>query len=250
MSIFETLGGKVIDLIDRLIGGSNDSSSTSNHSSIQTYEPDKLKIAEIEQATQIMLADKDFKRIELMKEAKLEMIREEGNFKIALEKAHLHGLIESRNIILQMQERFSELSRQRIEIIQHGTMSVIEQAENFYQSLKEKLNAEDNEFDKVRLPQLFEQLDKFPADSFARQSYQKRIESLIDNQIKIYSDQLFFLCERQQKVIESINQTKDSIVNHTNALEEKVIEHMMRNAMPLIIETKEQVEHESHYIGN
>ncbi|KMV28475.1 hypothetical protein AB733_23400 [Photobacterium swingsii] len=73
-------GGRAIDAVSNFFDDSSDSSSLSS-SSHRNYDPDKVKIAEIDKETQLQLAGKEQERIILMKEAKLEILREELSFK-------------------------------------------------------------------------------------------------------------------------------------------------------------------------
>ncbi|MEH6532584.1 MAG: hypothetical protein V7735_14790 [Photobacterium frigidiphilum] len=230
MGLFDKVfswGERAINFVDRVLDSVDNSSSSSANSSVRTYEPDKLKMAEIEQQTQLIMADKEAERIELMTQAKIEIVREEGNFQIALERARLHGLEQTFQLIEQMRDRVTEVARLRIEIIGSGTLSVIKDAEQFYKSLEEKLHQDESEFYEKRLPLLFVQLEKFAPDSAARNSYQQLIDNLINSQIQRNSDQLRATSERLHMVIASINQTKDSITAHTNAIEATLVNFML-----------------------
>ncbi len=59
-------------------------SSAPSH--IYNYEPDKLRIAEIERQTKLELADKETERIELMRDAKIELLKLKQSLKPPLKK--------------------------------------------------------------------------------------------------------------------------------------------------------------------
>jgi hypothetical protein len=92
-SAWDAVKSTVSTLFTNGVGSDTSSrSSSSNTSSSHHYEPDKVEIAKIEQQTQLQLAGRENERIELMKNAKLEILREEAKFQQALYEARVQGL--------------------------------------------------------------------------------------------------------------------------------------------------------------
>ena len=95
------LWGKIGGAIKNLFGGGSSGGSRST----TTYEPDKVKIAEIEADTKIRLAHMETDRIEIMKQARLDILQFETESQIALEQAKAQGLTVMAQTILTLQEK-------------------------------------------------------------------------------------------------------------------------------------------------
>ncbi len=97
-----------IDKVKKWVSGGSSSESSYGGSSRSTaaysYEPDKVKAAEIEADTKIKLANMEKERIALMKDAQKEILHLETESKIALEMAKSKGLEAMANTIISMQE--------------------------------------------------------------------------------------------------------------------------------------------------
>nr|WP_086937896.1 hypothetical protein [Thaumasiovibrio occultus] len=227
MKLIDTLvswGEKAIGYINTIANGASSLSSVESNAPITSYEPDKLRIAEIERDTQLQLADKEAERIELMTQAKIALIREEGNFQLAIEQARLHGLEQTALMVERMRERVTDVARLRIEIINNATLEVVKDVEAFYATIETKMQQDDRDFDDVRLPALLEKLASFPPDSASHRLFEKRISDLIENQLSSQAQHLEAMYQRQQLVIAGINHTALAITQHSNAMEEKLID--------------------------
>jgi len=230
-SIGSWVGGAVSAVSDFLGGGSSSGSgssrsSSSNSNSNSLYEPDKVKIAEIEQETQLQLAGRESERIELMKEAKLEIMREEAKFQQALYAAQVQGLDQMAETISLMQERFNEVAQNRLKIIESGSMEIVKDIERFYHELQTSIEQKDVEFTETKLPKLLEQLEKYDENSAAFKLYFKKIDNLIANQSVYAEKALAGLLERQKQIVESSLATKEKIIEHTDKLTAQLVERM------------------------
>ena len=108
--------GKIGDAIKNFFGGGS-SGGGSRSTSNTTYEPDKVKLAEIEADTKIRLANMENERIELMKQARLDILQFETESQIALEQARAQGLAVMAQTIITMQDKLNEVAEKRILII-------------------------------------------------------------------------------------------------------------------------------------
>ncbi|NRB25921.1 hypothetical protein [Shewanella sp.] len=214
-----------------LSGGSNSSgNSDSSHrssSSSTSYDPDKVKIAEIDKETQLQLAGKEQERIKLMRDVKIEILREQARFEEAITQTKLDGLQQMSDIIVSMQARFNDVAEKRLRIIEQGSMNIIKDIENFYYELQKSIEERDIEFTENKLPKLLEQLGKYPEDSAPYQLYFKKIESLIVNQSAYSERALEDLSARQDKIITSSLATKERITAHTDQLTSQIVEKIM-----------------------
>ncbi|PSW22769.1 hypothetical protein C9I94_18475 [Photobacterium swingsii] len=219
-------GGRAIDAVSNFFDDSSDSSSLSS-SSHRNYDPDKVKIAEIDKETQLQLAGKEQERIILMKEAKLEILREEAKFQEVLNATKINGLNQMSEIITSMQERFNDVAEKRLKIIEQGSMDTIREVERFYCELQKSIEQRDIEFTENKLPKLLEQLNKYDEDSPSHKLYFKKIDSLIANQTSYSERALADLSVRQDKIITSSLATKERITVHTDQLTAQIVDKIV-----------------------
>ena len=140
-----TIGGWVSKAVDALSSSSkSDSGGSVSYPSSTTqniYKPDKIKAAEIDQQTRLQLADKESERIDLMKAAKLEIMQEETELQIALEKSRREGFEQMATSIVKLQETLAVIAQKRLLIIEQGSLDIVRQAESFYQEVQADLTA-------------------------------------------------------------------------------------------------------------
>lgn len=186
MGFWSTVGSLVSKTVDFLTGSSkSDSGSSASYPSSTTqnvYEPDKIKAAEIDQQTRLQLVDKKSERIELMKVAKLEIMQEETELQIALEKSRWEGFEQMATSIVKLQETLAVIAQKRLQIIEQGSLDIVRQAETFYQEVQADLTAKSEEFSLTKLPQMLDILQRYEEGSPAHQLYSKQVMALVDNQ--------------------------------------------------------------------
>ena len=226
-SAWDAVKSTVSTLFTNGVGSDTSSrSSSSNTSSSHHYEPDKVEIAKIEQQTQLQLAGRENERIELMKNAKLEILREEAKFQQALYEARVQGLAQMSEIIIAMQERFSEIAHNRLKIIESGSMEIIKDIERFYYELQASIEKKDVEFTENKLPSLIAQLEKYPKDSASFQLYFKKIDALMTTQSRYADQALADISERQKQIIASSLASKEKILEHTDRLTAQLVDRI------------------------
>ena len=117
------LFGRAIGWVKSLFGGG--SSGGGGSRSTTTYEPDKVKVAQIEADTKIRLANMETERIEVMKQARLDILEYETQSQIALEQAKAQGLGAMAQMIIAMQDKLNEIAEKRLQIIEKGSIPVL-----------------------------------------------------------------------------------------------------------------------------
>ena len=125
--------GKIGGAIKSLFGGG--SSGGGGSRSTTTYEPDKVKVAEIEADTKIRLAHMETDRIEIMKQARLDILQFETESQIALEQARAQGLTVMAQTILTLQEKLNEVAEKRLLIIEKGSLQVVKDWEQKFKRM-------------------------------------------------------------------------------------------------------------------
>lgn len=181
MSIFGKIGGWIKGFFG---GGSSSAGSRSTSSTV--YEPDKVRIAEIEQNTKIRLATMERERQELMHKAQLEFLQAHYDCEEALVQAKVKGFAATAEMIVRMQSKLTEIAETRMEIIEKGSLPIVKDIEKFYDELGDKVKADNEEYNMEKLPALLAILEKYEIDSPAHKLYQKRIEDDMRLQSEYY----------------------------------------------------------------
>ena len=225
MGWLSSISGWVTRAADFLSGRQSVSGGSASYISStaqRIYEP--IETAVIEQQSQLQLADKDAERIELMKAAKLEIMQEEAELQIALEKSRREGFEQMTSSIVKLQETLTVIAQKRLQIIEQGSLDIVRQAETFYQEIQADLTAKSEEFSLTKLPQMLDILQRYEEGSSAHQLYSKQVMALVDNQFNLLTQQTLSLANRQQTVIEGIINSKNHIISHTDSITSRLIE--------------------------
>ena len=222
MGFGEWVGG----VISAVFGGG----SSSRDSTTTTYEPDKVKIAEIEAKNKIKLEEMKNERIKLYAETQMELTQ----FNIEMEAK----LIEARSrtelalqqalerSIVGFQKEVNDLAKQRLEMLSTCSFEVVKQIEGYYGELKREILNESQVMSSKKLPELYEILSRFEKDSPERSSYLDAIEQQKQFYIEFVRDEVKGLRERQAQVLASTEADKVRLDSHINLLVEKRMEQI------------------------
>ena len=212
------------DSIKNFFGGSSSSKnrSTSNYS--YNYEPDKVKIAEIERDTKLRLADKESERIELMREAQLELLKAQAMSQMAIDKARVEGMTAMANQLAALQEKMLDVAEKRIAIIEEGALPIVREIEKFYNEVGEKISASNDEYNIKKLPQLLKILEQYEEGSPAYKIYFAQIQDDRARQGKFIEQQMAQVSERQNLVLQSFLSSKGKIVEQTGQITQRIAE--------------------------
>lgn len=212
-----------------LFGGGGGSRSTSS----TTYEPDKVKVAEIEADTKIRLAGMENDRIELMKQARLDILQYEAESQIALEKAKAQGMAVMAQTIIAMQDKLNEVAEKRLQIIEKGSLQVIKDIETFYDELSTKIQEDDDRYNTEKLPELLSILEQYEVGTPGHNLYMKRIEEDMALQAKHYMMQLDAVSKRQSQVIDGFLISKERIIEQTGQITAGMLEMIQKQTLAL-----------------
>ena len=227
MGIFSTIGG----FIKGIFGGSSSGASRSTSSTV--YEPDKVRIAEIEKNTKIRLATMERERQELMHKAQIEFLQAHYDCEEALVQAKVKGFAATAEMIVRMQSKLTEIAETRMAIIEKGSLSIVKDIENFYDELGDKVKADNYEYNIEKLPALLAILEKYEIDSPAHKLYQKRIEEDMRVQGEYYMKQLDNIAMRQQQVIDGFIKNKDNIIEQTDLITKELLASVQKQVLEL-----------------
>lgn len=233
MGLFGKIGGFFKGLFGGGSSGRSRSTSSTSTSTNTTYEPDKVKVAEIEADTKMRLAGMENERIELMKQARLEILQYETESRIALEQAKAKGLAVMAQTIVTMQEKLHEVAEKRLLIIEKGSMQIIKDVENFYNELGTKIQEDDDRYNTEKLPELLSILERYEEGTPAHDLYMKRIEEDMALQAKHYTMQLDAVSNRQRQIIDGFLASKKHILEQTDQITAGMLESIRQQTLVL-----------------
>ena len=200
-------------------------SSAPSH--IYNYEPDKLRIAEIERQTKLELADKETERIELMRDAKIELLKAQAVTQAAIEKARAEGMREMTQQLIDLQKEMLEVAEKRIVIIEKCALPIIRDIENFYNQIGEKIQQNGDDYNTKKLPQLLETLNKYEKGSTAFEIYAAQINEDRMRQSRFIEEQLRQVNIRQNTVLQSFLISKEKIVEQTGQITQTIADKLL-----------------------
>ena len=224
--------GKIGGVINSLFGGSK-SSGGSRSTSSTVYEPDKVKVAQIEAYTKIRLATMEAERIEAMKQARLDILEYETQCNIALEQAKVQGFTAMAETILALQEKLNVVAQQRLEIIEKGSLPIIREIESFYEEMGDRIQKNNEEYNLKKLPALLEILRQYDPNSIEYDIYRQQINDDRKLQQQYYIKQIDAVANRQSQVIAGFISSKEKIVEQTGHITKGFLETMQNQTLQL-----------------
>lgn len=216
--------------IKSLFGGSSSGSRTTTN---YNYEPDKVKIAQIEAEAKIRLSEMETERVELIKQAQMELLRDEAEAKILVEEAKAKGFTVMAQTIMAMQEQLTQITKNRIEIIERASLLIVKDIENMYKELNDRIVADYDKYKTEKLPNLLSILEKYPEGTSAHKLYLEQIQDDKKAQLECYHMQLEALKNRQQQIINSFINSRDKILEQTGNLTQNIITNLIKNNLSL-----------------
>ena len=224
--------GSIGRFVKGLFGGSS-SSGGSRSTSSTVYEPDKVRIAEIEQNTKIRLATMERERQELMHKAQMEFLQAHYDCEEALVQAKVKGFAATAEMIVRMQSKLTEIAETRMAIIEQGSLPIIKDIEKFYEELGDKVKADKEKYNLEDLPKLLALLGRYKVDSTEHKLYEKLIDEDMRLQSEYYMKQLDNIAIRQQQVIDGFIKSKNSIIEQTGLLTKELLASVQKQTLEL-----------------
>lgn len=223
------LGGDFMSVwswVKGLFSGNSSSNGgdRSTHAYNYNYEPDKVRVAEIERDMQLCLADKENERIELMKDARLEVLDREKDFSIAVEQAKALGFQCAAKALIELRSQLNELDNKRFALIEKGTLLAVKEVEQHYQMLSQEICEERQRYQLEKLPPLFTMLRQYNDDPVAYEMFHKSIDMDIQLQLESMARRIAAARDDERMLKESIYDTKKKIIEQTAAIEGRFAE--------------------------
>ena len=213
--------GNVVSAIFGGGGSSRDSSSTAT-----TYEPDKVRVAEIEASSKIKLEEMKHERIKLYAETQLELSEFNAKMEAAVIEARVRGEQILQQSMVELMREANVLAEQRLKLIETASMDAIRQIDGYYDQLKNELGNQDFENTKQRIPQLLEILKNFETGTPEHELYFDEIKQYKMRHNEHIMGQMKSLHNRQSQVLASCITSKEQINSYINLLVETRMEQI------------------------
>jgi hypothetical protein len=219
---------------------SNTSSSTSSYSSSTEtiYEPDKVKVAELEKER----AEIENERVTLMADAQKEIIELNARMQGAIIEAEAKSFEHSAQVLKDLMQNMNIIAQQRLELLENGQFEVVKKIETLYLEFEKEIQKDNDNFQLEKLPKMFEILEKFPTESSSHKLYTDSIDKQINLNIDFVSRKLSDLSNRQKLLIESASETKKIVLEHSYKVVEdrmKFIENQLESRKELAIQNNQ-----------
>ena len=194
--------------------------------------------AKINAENKIKLAQLENEKVEMVKNAQLDIIEAQKQAAILVEEVKAKGFTVVAQSILVMQDRMNELSARRLEIIEKCSMPIVQDIENFYAELGDKIHRDNEEYSAKKLPALLKTLDEFEEGSPSYNLFHERIQQDMNQQCYYMQLQMESVYRRQERVLQSVLDTKKQIVEQTGAIAETMLRDMLEKNAGLIAATE------------
>jgi len=220
------LFGGIIDVLGSLIFGS-DSGGGGGYSSSSQDEKLRKERAKINAENKIKLAELENEKVELVKNAQMDIIEAQKQAAILVEEVKAKGFTVVAQSILVLQDRMNELSARRLEIIEKSSMPIVQEIEKFYAELSDKIQRDNEEYSAKKLPALLKTLDEFEEGSPSYNLFHERIQQDMNQQCYYMQLQMESVYRRQERVLQGVLDTKQQIVEQTGAITKTMIRDML-----------------------
>lgn len=227
MGFFGSLLSGAKSLIGSIFGDGESSSSTRNstHSSTRSYthssthsstsvsntqtiyEPDKVKVTELENA-----------RMSRAIEAQKEIMQMNAQMQFAIIEAQQKGFERATEILKEMMISLNNIAQERLVLIENGHFEVVEKIEKLYMELEKEIRNDSTSFNLNELPKMLALLQQFPQESPSAKLYEKSIDKQIEMNMTFFTQKLNALHERQKLMVISAIASKEQILEQSSQI--------------------------------
>jgi len=207
--------GWISDTIDTVRGwlGKKDSTETksSTRSSVSNtntvYEPDRVKVAELEN-----------ERMDKAIEAQKEIIQMNQEMQLLIMEAHQKGFEHSTEILKEMMQSLNQIAQERLVLIENGHFEVVEKIEKLYMGLEKEIREDNDGFNMEQLPKMLEMLAKFEVGSASAKLYEKSVDKQIELNGTFFIQKLGALHDRQKLMVASAIKSKEQVLEQSSQI--------------------------------
>jgi len=188
-----------------------------------TYEPDKVRVAEIENQTKLMLKKLEAENIKLNADLQKELVTLMINEEKSLIQAKAEGYSYLLNEISQFSQSMIELRIQKnIELVKNQNETE-KDIISYYNDFSKQLEEQNRDFELNHLPQLNKMRNDYEKDSASYTTYSKLIEERLKLHIVNISEETNFFRNQRTKRLESSRVIHQIIEQHLNEINTQML---------------------------
>ena len=209
-------------VLGAVFGGSSGGGgrSRSTESSTYNYEPDKVRVAEIQAESARDMAYHENQRIGLIKDAQIELSEFNARMEAAVIEAKVRGFTHVQGKLLEMTKTLTQLAQERIVLLEQGHLGVVSQIDNHYQQLKQQIGNENDLYLHEKFPKLLSLLEQYTEGSTSRKKYSELLDKDMARHIDFQAQQTQSMHQRLGMMTESAITSKKQLEQHVNTLVE------------------------------
>lgn len=217
------LGDWVGGVFNAVFGGSSSGGggrSRSTESSTYNYEPDKVRVAEIQAESARDMAYHENQRIGLIKDAQMELAEFNARMEAAVIEAKVRGFTHVQEKLLEMTKSLTQLAHERIVLLEQGHLGVVAQIDSHYQQLKQQIGNENDLYLQEKFPKLNSLLEQYPEGTTSHRKYSELLDKDMARHFEFQTQQMQSVHQRQGMMTESAISSKKQLEQHVNTLVE------------------------------
>lgn len=194
-------------------GGSRSTSSTST-----TYEPDKVKIAEIEAENKIRLARMEQDKVALWRDVQKDLLRADAEAEEIKIQARAKGFMAVAQAVATLQMEMHRVAKTQLIAIEESSLTVIKEMEEFYGGLVARIKEDRFLYSSEQYPKLLSMLEKYKEGTTEYNMYKGLIDRDQAMEVETYTKQITDAIEGSKINREAILKDKERILGTTDKL--------------------------------
>ena len=181
--------------------------NTNSSTSSTIYEPDRVKVAELEND-----------RMNRAIEAQKEIMQMNQEMQLYIMEAHQKGFEHSTQLLKEMMQSLNQIAQERLILIENGHFEVVEKIENLYLGLEKEIREDNDGFNMEQLPKMLEMLAKFEVGSASAKLYEKSVDKQIELNGTFFIQKLGALHDRQKLMVASAIKSKEQVLEQSSQI--------------------------------
>jgi hypothetical protein len=228
MGFLSTVGGWIGGLLSGGSSGGGGSRSSSSESTTNNYnyDPDKVRVAEIEGETAKYLAYHENQRIGLIKDAQLEIAEFNARMEAAVIEAKVRGFEALQKSLLTMTRELNQIAHERLSMLDNGSLDVVAKIDQHYDQLQRQITQEQDRYMQEKMPKLIGILEQYPEGSTGHKMYHKALDNDLALHIQFQNTQLQSVDSRRKLMTETAATSRLQLEQHINQLVDKRMQHL------------------------
>ncbi len=187
------------------------------------YEPDKVRVAEIENKTKILLKELEARNIRLKADMQKEIVSHLVEEEKALIEAKIEGFNSLLNYIAEFNKQLLELRIEKNLEIEKTQSDNIKKINEYYDEIERNIDEKDKNFALEYLPKLYEQLEKYDPNTDSYRMYKSFIEKRMEEHLLSLTSDIKYFREQKNIQLAFSNELRRILEIHLNEMNKKML---------------------------